>query len=184
MERNLLIIMHQSASSYKENMRHPVNAGLEVRPSVGFSGPVAQDRSDGAMSRGHAPISGGDPITGAARRAARATPRAGSKLTTTAVSEIALPIYAAALISIMVRPMVAPEDFDRLLAEHRISAFLIGPGAGVGKRLKPERSPAEPLCSMRMRLRPFRTIPGRLIGLIVGASVVTPHEGEFGSIER
>jgi len=27
MERNLLIIMHQSASLYKENMRHPVNAG-------------------------------------------------------------------------------------------------------------------------------------------------------------
>jgi len=30
MERNLLIIMHQAASSYKENVRHPVNAGSLV----------------------------------------------------------------------------------------------------------------------------------------------------------
>src|SRR5208283_3527183 len=36
MERNLLIIMHQSASSYKENMRHPVNAGLEVGVGGGW----------------------------------------------------------------------------------------------------------------------------------------------------
>jgi hypothetical protein len=28
MERNLLIIIHQSASSYEENVRHPANAGL------------------------------------------------------------------------------------------------------------------------------------------------------------
>jgi hypothetical protein len=43
MERNLLIIMHQSASSYKENVRHPVNAGIDATKqkqgqSVGFTG--------------------------------------------------------------------------------------------------------------------------------------------------
>lgn len=37
MERNLLIIMHQSASSYKENMRHPVNAGLTVKAAQTFA---------------------------------------------------------------------------------------------------------------------------------------------------
>jgi hypothetical protein len=30
----LLIIMHQSASSYKENVRHPVNAGLENKAGL------------------------------------------------------------------------------------------------------------------------------------------------------
>ena len=29
MERNLLIIMHQSLRSYKENVRYPVNAGQD-----------------------------------------------------------------------------------------------------------------------------------------------------------
>ena len=82
-------------------------------------------------TRGHALISGGYPMTGAARMAARAAARAGAGLTTIAVPEIALPIYAAALTSIMVRPVAAPADFDRLLADRRISAFLIGPGAGV-----------------------------------------------------
>ena len=72
---------------------------------------------------GHALISGGYPMTGAARMAARAAARAGSGLTTIAVSEIALPIYATALTSIMVRPLAAPEDFNHVLDDHRISAF-------------------------------------------------------------
>jgi hypothetical protein len=59
-------------------------------------------------TRGHALISGGYPMTGAARMAARAAARAGAGLTTIAVPEIALPIYAAALTSIMVRPLAAP----------------------------------------------------------------------------
>ena len=84
-------------------------------------------------TRGHALISGGYPMTGAARMAARAAARAGAGLTTIAVPEIALPIYAAALTSIMVEPLARPEDFDRLLGDRRISAFLIGPGAGTGE---------------------------------------------------
>src|SRR5208283_5460745 len=51
--------------------------------------------------RGHALISGGYPMTGAARMAARAAARAGAGLTTIAISSVALPVYAAALTSIM-----------------------------------------------------------------------------------
>ena len=58
--------------------------------------------------------------------------RAGAGADDVAVPEIALPIYAAALTSMMVGPLAAPEDFDRLLADRRFSAFLIGPGAGTG----------------------------------------------------
>lgn len=119
-------------------------------------------------SRGHALISGGYPMTGAARMAARAAARAGAGLTTIAVTEIALPIYAAALTSIMVRPIAAPADFDRLLEDRRISAFLIGPGAGVGEEFEAGRSPcwapAGQLYLTRMPSRPFKTIPRRSIG--------------------
>jgi len=134
-------------------------------------------------SRGHALISGGYPMTGAARMAARAAARAGAGLTTIAVTEIALPIYAAALTSIMVRPIAAPADFDRLLEDRRISAFLIGPGAGVGEETR-SRALAM-LGSGRATLldadaiTSFQDDPKALDRAIVDACVVTPHEGEF-----
>ena len=72
-------------------------------------------------TRGHALISGGYPMTGAARMAARGAARAGAGLTTIAVPAIALPIYATALTSIMVEPLARPEDFVGLLAGSIVS---------------------------------------------------------------
>ena len=134
-------------------------------------------------TRGHALISGGYPMTGAARMAGRAAARAGARLTTIAVSEIALPIYATALTSIMVRPLSAPEDFDQLLGDRRISAFLIGPGAGVGEETR-ARALAM-LATGRSTLldadaiTSFEDDPPGLDRAIVGPCVMTPHEGEF-----
>jgi ADP-dependent NAD(P)H-hydrate dehydratase / NAD(P)H-hydrate epimerase len=134
-------------------------------------------------TRGHALISGGYPMTGAARMAGRAAARAGAGLTTIAVSEIALPIYATALTSIMVRPLSAPEDFDQLLGDRRISAFLIGPGAGVG-----EETRARALAMLGTgrstlldadAITSFEDDPPALDRAIVGPCVMTPHEGEF-----
>jgi hydroxyethylthiazole kinase-like uncharacterized protein yjeF len=134
-------------------------------------------------TRGHALISGGYPMTGAARMAARAAARTGAGLTTIAVSEIALPIYAAALTSIMVKPLASPEDFDRLLGDHRFSAFLIGPGAGTG-----EETRARVLAMLRTgrptlidadAITAFREDPSALDRAIVGPCVLTPHDGEF-----
>ncbi len=81
-------------------------------------------------TRGHALLCGGYPMTGAARMAARAAARAGAGLTTIAVPDAGLPVYATALTSIMVRPLAQPDDLSRLLADARFSALLIGPGAG------------------------------------------------------
>jgi NAD(P)H-hydrate epimerase len=134
-------------------------------------------------TRGHALVSGGYPMTGAARMAARAAARAGAGLTTIAVSEAALPVYAAALTSIMVTPIAAPDDFDRLLDDRRISAFLIGPGAGVGEETR-SRALAM-LGTGRATLldadaiTSFQDDPSALDRAIVGACVMTPHEGEF-----
>jgi NAD(P)H-hydrate epimerase len=134
-------------------------------------------------TRGHALISGGYPMTGAARMAGRAAARAGAGLTTIAVSEAALPVYAAALTSVMVHPLKRPEDFAALLEDRRITAFLIGPGAGVGEETR-TRALAM-LGTGRATLldadaiTSFQGDPQALDRAIVGACVMTPHDGEF-----
>lgn len=134
-------------------------------------------------TRGHALISGGYPLTGAARMAARAAARLGAGLTTIAVPENALQVYAASLTSIMVRPLAQPTDFDDLLTDPRITACLIGPGAGVS-----EATRARTLAILRTRrdtvldadaLTAFEPDPQALFTAVGGPCVMTPHEGEF-----
>jgi ADP-dependent NAD(P)H-hydrate dehydratase / NAD(P)H-hydrate epimerase len=133
--------------------------------------------------RGHALISGGYPMTGAARLSAIAAARAGAGLTTTAVPEVAFPIYAAALTSIMVHPLSDNDAFDKLIQEKRFSAFLIGPGAGVV-----EETRCRTLAMLKTgkatvidadALTAFQANPGELFQAIQGPCVMTPHEGEF-----
>ncbi len=134
-------------------------------------------------TRGHALISGGYPMTGAARMAGRAAARAGAGLTTIAVPEAALPVYAAALISIMVHPVASLADFETLLSDRRITAFLIGPGAGVTADTK-----ARALAMLGTgratlldadAISVFHDDPDSLQRAINGPCVMTPHEGEF-----
>ncbi|MFL1527574.1 NAD(P)H-hydrate dehydratase [Pseudomonas sp. O230] len=134
-------------------------------------------------SRGHALIFGGYPMTGAARMAARGAARAGAGLTTIAVPEIALAIYAAALDSIMVRPWVTPEDFGHLLNGSRFSAWLIGPGAGVDKEtfghVLAMLATGRPTVIDADAITAFQDDPGALDRAIKGPCVLTPHESEF-----
>ena len=138
-------------------------------------------------TRGHALVWGGWPTTGAARLAARATARVGAGLTTVAVdasrSEAALPVYAAALTSIMVSPVAVPRDLEKLLADERITALLIGPGAGTGPDTR-----ARVLAMLQAKratvldadaLSAFKNEPAALFRAIQGPCVLTPHEGEF-----
>jgi len=134
-------------------------------------------------TRGHALISGGYPMTGAARMAARAAARIGAGLTTIAVPELALPIYAAALTSIMVTPLASPTDFDALLSDPRVTAMLIGPGAGVGESTRARTLAI--LATQRAALidadaiTSFKEHQSVLMNAIQGPCVMTPHEGEF-----
>jgi NAD(P)H-hydrate epimerase len=134
-------------------------------------------------TRGHALISGGYPMTGAARMAARAAARMGAGLTTIAVPEAAMPIYATALTSIMVKPLAAPEDFAQLLTDRRITAFLIGPGAGVGTATRGRAlamlGTGRATLLDADALTSFQHEPQALFAAIAGACVMTPHEGEF-----
>jgi NAD(P)H-hydrate epimerase len=134
-------------------------------------------------TRGHALISGGYPMTGAARMAARAAARAGAGLTTVAVPEIALPVYAAALTSVMVHPIAAPGDFDSLLQDRRFSALLIGPGAGTGEATRTRAlvmlKTGRPTLLDADALTAFHGDPSLLDRSIIGPCVLTPHDGEF-----
>ena len=138
-------------------------------------------------TRGHALVWGGWPTTGAARLAAAGAARVGAGLTTVAVdasrSEAALPVYAAALTSIMVCPVAVPRDLDKLLADERITALLIGPGAGTGPDTR-----ARVLAMLQVNratvldadaLSAFKNEPAALFRAIQGPCVLTPHEGEF-----
>ena len=141
-------------------------------------------KADGSKySRGHALISGGYPITGASRMAARAAARAGAGLTTIAVPPIALPMYAAALTSIMVQPLVAAGQFGRLLEDRRLTALLIGPGAGVSGKTRNRAlamlATGRPTVLDADALTAFQENPAALDRAITGPCVLTPHDGEF-----
>ncbi len=144
--------------------------------------PVLQ--ADGnKYGRGHALVWGGWPTTGAARLAARAAARVGAGLVTVAVPEVALPVYAAALTSVMVSPVSRNEDLAALLADIRYSGLLIGPGAGAGTATR-----ARVLAMLKTgraavldadALSTFKEDPQSLFGALLGDCVLTPHEGEF-----
>jgi NAD(P)H-hydrate epimerase len=134
-------------------------------------------------TRGHALVLGGYPTTGAARMAARAAARSGAGLTTIAVPEIAVPIYATSLLSIMITPLGTPDDFAHAIAERSDTAFLIGPGAGVGDETRSHvlkmLNTRRPTVLDADALSSFRDQPHLLFGAIAGHCVMTPHEGEF-----
>ena len=134
-------------------------------------------------TRGHALISGGYPVTGATRMAARAAARAGAGLTTIAVSALAFPVYATALTSIMVQPLAVPEDFAYLLEDPHYKAFLIGPGAGTGgetrARVLAMLATGRPTVLDADALTTFADDPLTLDQAITGPCVLTPHDGEF-----
>ncbi|MGI9501074.1 MAG: NAD(P)H-hydrate dehydratase, partial [Geminicoccaceae bacterium] len=136
---------------------------------------------------GHALVLGGGMASsGAARLAARAALRAGAGLVTVLCPASALPVYAAALTAVMVRPFADRDGaFADELADPRRNAILLGPGAGVGASLaaKVEASlAAGKLCLLDAdALTSFASAPEKLFERIKqdGRVLLTPHEGEF-----
>jgi len=160
-------------------------------------------------TRGHAiVVSGPAESTGAARMGARAALRVGAGLVTLVGSNPATAINATHVTAVMVRAVASDAALAEVLADERRNAVLIGPGAGVGTAtagtvLTALASAAgvvldaDALTSFAVdgaeapvkaaglgfvvRADPdptaqalFDTISGRK-----GATVLTPHEGEF-----
>jgi len=143
----------------------------------------ALQRDGNKFSRGHALVWGGYPMTGAARLAARAAARTGAGLTTVACPDVAFPIYATALTSIMVHPVADQQGLLALLADARITGLLIGPGAGVGAQTRTRTlsmlQTGRATVLDADALTSFQGTPDALFEAIRGPCVITPHEGEF-----
>lgn len=134
-------------------------------------------------TRGYAMIYGGYPITGAAQLAALASARIGAGITCILTPEIAFPIYASKLLSIMARPFTTLSEMESLANDQRISAFLIGPGAGVDTKTRDATlallSKNKPTVLDADALSVFENNVDALKNAIVSPCVLTPHEGEF-----
>lgn len=139
-------------------------------------------------ARGHAVVvSGHLTSTGAARLSARGALRAGAGLVTLLSPDDALGANAAALTAVMVRRMNGAAGFAEILADRRLNACVIGPGAGIGEETRALVSTA--LAAGRAMvldadaLTSFADTPDRLFETIrqSGSSdiILTPHEGEF-----
>ncbi|MFA5040787.1 MAG: NAD(P)H-hydrate dehydratase [Bdellovibrionales bacterium] len=134
-------------------------------------------------SRGTALIRGGDVMTGASRLAARAAQRVGAGLVTLAAPAVALPIYAKALESVIVRKSNTAREWQALVGNKRRPALLIGPGLGLGVAQKKEV--LEALKAQRYAvvdadgLTNFSDKPEKLFKALHKNCILTPHEGEF-----
>lgn len=157
---------------------------FENDPSL-WLGRFPQPRlDDHKYRRGHAVIFGGARMTGAARLAAEAARRMGAGLLTILTEPEAVPFYAMAAPGHLVRAL--PSDGSvpmAILHDPRVTAMLIGPGAGVEdatlRRTLNVLSAGKPLVLDADALTVFAERPSSLLAALTGAEVLTPHEGEF-----
>lgn len=125
-------------------------------------------------------------MTGAARLAARSAARIGAGITTIVVPPEAFVVYATSVESILVRVIELGDDLKSLTSDRRVSAFLLGPGAGVDEITR-IRALTLLTCKKSMvldadALTVFQNDPNELFSAIAGPCVITPHEGEFARI--
>jgi hydroxyethylthiazole kinase-like uncharacterized protein yjeF len=143
-------------------------------------------------TRGHAVVlSGALDSTGAARLAARGALRAGAGLVTIASPRDAFAVNAAASLAVMVRPVDDADELSQFLADSRRNVAVLGPGGGVGERMRElvlaalKASPAVVLDADA--LTSFADNLPALTGATRGRAapvLLTPHEGEFGRLFR
>ena len=138
-------------------------------------------------SRGHAVVlSGGLGKSGAARLAAGAALRVGAGLVTVASPLAAVAENAAHLTAVMIDPWRDGAEFRRLLLDPRRNAVCLGPGAGVGKRLRDNVLSALDLGKAVVldadAITAFTKAPKVLFAGLNNNCVLTPHQGEFGRL--
>ena len=124
--------------------------------------------------------SGPELATGAARLAAQAALRTGAGVVTLAGAREALRIHAAHVTAILLVEAAQPGP---LLDDPRLSACIIGPGAGVGLATREAAlamlASGKPTVLDADGLTSFVGDPRLLRDAIRGIAVLTPHEGEF-----
>ncbi|NKB57087.1 MAG: NAD(P)H-hydrate dehydratase [Alphaproteobacteria bacterium] len=147
---------------------------------AGYPWPRTEDHK---YSRGHAVVTGGRNMTGAARMAACAAQRVGAGMVTALVPVEAVVVYKIALTSVLVRPFRDTGSFAELIAEPRVSACLVGPGnevsGGTRERALAALRTGKPVVIDADALTVFDDAQALLFETISGPCVMTPHDGEF-----
>ncbi|MEX2202305.1 MAG: NAD(P)H-hydrate dehydratase [Dongiaceae bacterium] len=141
-------------------------------------------RPDGhKYTRGHAVLAGGGVMTGAARLAAGAARRIGVGLLTIASPPEAVPIYAGDSAGVLVRPIADDAAFERLVGDPRVTAVLVGPGAGLDDAVRRHsliaRAAGKRCIFDADALTLFAEMPDALFRRLDAGCLLTPHEGEF-----
>jgi len=138
---------------------------------------------DHKYSRGHAVITGGRHMTGAARLAALAAQRVGAGLVTTLVPFEAFVVYKIALTSVVVQSFRDTRGFAEQIGEPRVSACLVGPGnevsGGTRERALAALRTGKPTVLDADALTVFEDAHDLFCESITGPCVLTPHDGEF-----
>ncbi|MCF1435160.1 bifunctional ADP-dependent NAD(P)H-hydrate dehydratase/NAD(P)H-hydrate epimerase [Agrobacterium vitis] len=137
------------------------------------------------FTRGHLTVfSGRTSATGAARLSAMAGLKAGAGLVTLASPASAVLVNATQTTAVMVKAIDDLDDLEDYLTDQRMSAFVLGPGFGIGEKA---REFTLSLSKRRLVLdadgiSSFRDQPDELFDAFSGNEtrlVLTPHEGEF-----
>jgi hydroxyethylthiazole kinase-like uncharacterized protein yjeF len=135
---------------------------------------------DHKYTRGHVVLTGGARMTGAGRLAARGARRGGAGMVTLLAPESALPIYAVDQPGLLTGPI---GELDRYLADRRVSALLLGPGAGTGDETRRQvlaaLASAKPCVLDADAITSFASEPAALFAAVRGPLLLTPHDGEF-----
>lgn len=134
-------------------------------------------------SRGHAVITGGRHMTGAARLAARAAQRVGAGLVTVAAPADAFVVYKITVTSPLVRSIRDTASYRELIEEDRVSSILVGPGneliGTTRERALAALRTGKPIVLDADGISIFEESPALLFESVSGPCVMTPHEGEF-----
>lgn len=144
-------------------------------------------------ARGHAAVfSGGPSHTGAARLAALGAARAGAGAVTVLSPADAMAVNAAHLTAVMLARVDEPADAVEFVGGRKVRAAVIGPGFGVGERLRATvaallEAGADAGAALVLdadAITSFAEKPEALLARAAGgpALVLTPHEGEFGRL--
>jgi NAD(P)H-hydrate epimerase len=140
---------------------------------------------DHKYTRGSVLVLGGAEMTGAARLSALAAARTGAGMVSIAAPASAYEIYAASLLSIIVKRMETTEDWREMLANVRVNAVCMGPGAGINaitsEALALALNSAHPLvldADALTLLAEHETLRAALCAR-TGETCLTPHEGEY-----
>lgn len=158
---------------------------VENRPALWRSHLPEPDAQSHKYRRGHLGVFSGEAShTGAARLSASAGLKNGAGLVTVASPTSAMAVNAGSLTAVMLREIGTVKDLETWLANAKLSAFVLGPGFGIGEKARQFvlALKEHPLVLDADGITSFREAPSELFDAFATGEthlILTPHEGEF-----